>query len=161
MLAAGVPRPRPARRLAAAAVLAVLGNACTYFHGDSRVLVTSTPPGGFIFVDGTDSGQATPSMVDLGGILGDDHTITVRKQGYEEETREVFHYTTAYGAKWIDGALDPGLWRLPLWWPLGDWILPLGVRWRYVPHELHVRLYKPGEAPATVATSGTDGDLGR
>ncbi len=45
----------------------------------------------------------------------------------------------------------PGLWTLPLWWTIGDVIMPFAVRWRYVPHELHVKLYKPGEGPVTEA----------
>lgn len=138
---------RPACAHAAALALALLGGACTYFSGDARVLVTSTPPGAAILIDGSESGQTTPSMVDLGGITGNDHKITVRKRGYVDESRQVFHYTTAHAARWIDGAMDPGLWQLPLWWTLGDWVLPLGVRWRYVPHEVHVLLYKDGEGP--------------
>jgi hypothetical protein len=133
-----------------AAMFAWLGSACTYFEGDSRVLVTSTPPGAYILVDGNDSGLTTPSMVDLGGILGSDHRITVRKRGFQDESRDVFHYTTAYTSKWIDGAMEPSLISLPLWWTLGDVIMPFGVRWRYVPHELHVRLYTEGEGPVTV-----------
>jgi hypothetical protein len=141
---------RPAQT--AAVALAVLGSACTYFHGDEHVLVTSTPPGAAILVDGVDTGQTTPSMVDLGGLIGligSDHVITVRKRGFVDETRQVYHYTTAYTARWIDGALDMGLWRLPLWWTLGDWVFPIGVRWRWVPHELHTRLYKEGEGPVS------------
>jgi hypothetical protein len=92
-------------------------------------------------------------MVELGGITGNDHEVTVRKRGYVEEVRQVYHYTTAYTARWIDGAMDPGLWRLPLWWTLGDWIMPVGVKWRYVPHELHVQLYKEGQGPVTATES--------
>ncbi|MEZ5966006.1 MAG: PEGA domain-containing protein [Planctomycetota bacterium] len=133
-------------------VAAWLAPACTHFQGDARVLVTSTPPGAYILVDGADSGRTTPSMVDLDGIVGSSHHITVRKRGFDDETREVYHYTTAHTARWIDGALGPGLWNLPLWWTLGDWFLPAAVRWRYVPHELHVRLYPEGEGP--VSTGG-------
>lgn len=136
------------RRIAAVG-LALVASACTYFHGDSRVLVTSTPPGAYILVDGDDSGLTTPSMVELGGIVGGGHKITVRKRGFDDETRDVFHYTTASSAKWLDGAVEPPIPSLPLWWTMGDWIFPLAVRWRYVPHELHVRLYKVGEGPVT------------
>lgn len=140
----------------AVVVLVLLGSACTHFQGDARVLVTSTPAGAYILVDDADSGQTTPSMVDLDGIVGSAHRITLRKRGFTPETREVFHYTTAYTSKWIDGAMTPGLWALPLWWTLGDWLFPFAVRWRYVPHELHVRLYREGEGPVTA--SGPDAD---
>jgi hypothetical protein len=141
---------RRARSTLAALVLASL-SACTFFRGDDRVLVTSTPPGAAILVDGNDVGQTTPSMVELGGIAGSDHAITVRKRGFMDETRQVLHYTTAYTSNWWQGALDPGLWRLPLWWTLGDIVMPFGVRWRYVPHEVHVKLYREGEGPVTAA----------
>ena len=151
-----MPRPRSEPRPTARAVLPlVLANAgCTFFSGDDRVLVTSTPAGAEILVNGEFTGQTTPSMVDLGGILGSDHTITVRKRGFVEEQRRVFHYTTAYTSKWNEGALEPGLWELPLWWTIGDFVLPFGVRWRYVPHELHVQLYREGEAPVTAGDAG-------
>lgn len=133
-----------ARRLAA---LALAGAGCTYFQGDARVLVTSTPPGARILVDGEDSGRTTPSMVDLGGILGSDHELRIEKRGFDPETRRVYHFTRAYTARWIDGAVELTLWPFPFFWPLGDWVLPAGVRWIYVPHEVHVRLYPEGEAP--------------
>lgn len=138
-------------QLAITLVATAFCNACTFFRGDSRVLVTSTPAGASITVDGADSGQTTPSMVDLGGIAGSNHEITVRKRGFDQETRQVLHYTTAYTSAWIQGAQDPGLWTLPLWWTMGDVIMPFAVRWRYVPHELHVKLYKQGEGPVTEA----------
>lgn len=133
--------------LAGLAAAALCG--CTWVSGDHRVLVTSEPAGARILVDGEDTGHTTPSMVDLGALLGTDHNITVRKKGFAPEERRVVHYTTAYTARWIDGAADVGLWTFPLFWPLGDWVLPVGVRYVYVPHELYVRLYREGEAPVS------------
>lgn len=144
------PVPRPTRsRLPL--LLALLAPACTYVSGDERVLVTSTPAGAHILVDGQDTGQTTPSMVALGGIAGSDHQITLRKRGFGDEVRDVYHYTTAYTATWNKGAVDVGIWNLPLWWPLGDWVLPAGVRYVYVPHELHVQLYAEGKGPVSNA----------
>ncbi len=139
-------------------LLCCLLPACTYANGDHRVLVTSTPAGARILVDGEDTGKTTPAMVPLGGILGSDRNLTVRKKGFDPEHRRVVHYTRSYAARWIDGAVEPTLWSLPLWWPLGDWVLPLGVRWTYVPHEVHVQLYPEGTAPVAAKADGkTDG----
>jgi hypothetical protein len=127
----------------------LLAGACTYFSGDDRVLVTSTPAGAEILVDGEPTGRTTPSLVELGGMTGGDHSITVVKPGFDPETRKVYHYTTTATSRWIDGATAPEVWNFPLWWTLGDFVLPFAVRWRYVPHELHVRLYREGEGPVS------------
>lgn len=126
---------------------ALLLPSCTYLSGDANVLVTSTPAGADILLNGEDTGRTTPTLLELGGIAGRSHAITVRKIGYEDEVRQVYHYTTGYTSRWIDGAVEPGVWNFPLWWTLGDFFTPFGVRWRYVPGELHVRLHRRGEAP--------------
>lgn len=120
--------------------------ACTYASGDPRVMVTSTPAGAEILVDGLATGRTTPSMLDLDGIIGSDHQITLRKAGYQTEHREVVHYSHWYTSHWIDGT-DYRLFALPIWWTLGDFFTPFAVQWQYVPHQLHVTLYPDGEAP--------------
>ena len=128
--------------------------ACTYASGDSRVLVTSTPPGADILVDGLATGQSTPDFIELGGILGDDHVITLVKTGFDAEEREVVHYTHWYTSRWIDG-VDFRVFAFPLWWTTGDFITPFAVRWEYVPHELHVVLHPKGESPVHSADYGS------
>ena len=113
------------------------------------MLVTSAPAGAEILVDGEPTGFTTPHMLDLGGFFGGDHVLTLRKRGYVDENRTVYHYTTFYTSKWIDGASDIILWPVPLWWTTGDLLFPFAARWVYVPHELYVRLYTEGEAPVT------------
>ncbi len=134
---------------ALALALAALLSGCTYFTGDPSVLITSTPAGAEVLIDGQSTGQTTPVKVDLGGISGDDHDITVRKAGFADETRRVHHYTTLYGSRWIDGATDLVLPAFFLFWTFGDFLTPFGVRWRYVPHEVHVVLYERGQEPVT------------
>lgn len=124
--------------------------ACTYLEGDPHVVVSSTPPGAEIIVDGTNTGRTTPSKLDLGGFTGSDHEVTLRKPGFREARRRVFHYRTAGMSRWIDGATEPTIWPMPLWWTMGDMLLPFSVDWRYVPHEVHARLYKL-DAPAPVS----------
>jgi len=120
---------------------------CTYFAGNPYVVVTSHPPGAEILVDGNGTGLTTPAKLELGGITGDDHTITLRKEGYDDEVRTVYHYTSLYGTRMVDGATEVAVWLNPSYWTLGDLMLPLGVKWRYVPHELYVVMYGEGQSP--------------
>lgn len=121
--------------------------ACTFASGDSRVLVTSQPAGAEILIDGEATGLWTPHFVDLGSLLGSDHRITVKKPGFEPESREVYHYTTVYTSRWIDGGDLDTFFTSPLFWTIGDTLTPFAVRWQYVPHELYMTLYRDGEGP--------------
>ena len=123
-------------------------SACTYVHGDSRVLVTSEPPGADILVDGEDTGFTTPTMLDLGAFFGDSHVVTVQMDGFEPETREVVHRRIWRGSRWIDGT-DLRVFAFPLHWTFGDFFTPLEVEFLYVPAELYIVLWKAGEAPVT------------
>lgn len=135
-------------RAALLAVCLLLAPACTALKGDPRVLVTSTPAGAAILVNGEDTGLTTPAMVDLGGFFGGDHEIALELEGRDTERRWVRHHSTAATSRWNDGA-DPNLLgiTLPLFWTFGDWFLPFEVQWRYTPHEVHAVLYDEGEAP--------------
>ena len=145
---------RPTRlALAALALAALLLPSCTYFSGRSTVHISSTPAGAYIFLDGVDTGETTPAMLDLGtfgngaGMLASDRVVTIRKKGFEPESRTLHHHTTVYTSEWVDGATTWWFGIAPLFWTLGDFFLPFGVNWDYVPHDLHVKLYPEGEAP--------------
>ncbi len=127
---------------------------CTFFSGSSTVLVTSSPPGAEIFVDGEPTGSTTPCLIDMDPYGDSNHQVTLQKPGFEPEQREVFHYTTGYTSRWIDGA-DEKVISFPLWWTLGDILTPFGVKWQYVPHELHARLYPPGVGPVVLGSENT------
>ncbi|MCC6669847.1 MAG: PEGA domain-containing protein [Planctomycetes bacterium] len=130
----------------AAALLAFLP-ACTFLDGDPSVLVTSTPPGAEILVDGQPTGKTTPALLELDGFFGDHHVITLRKRGFSDEERQVTHYRQLYGSRWIDGAAAIEVWSFPFFWTAGDVVTPFAIKWRYVPHEVHARLYREGQAP--------------
>ena len=106
--------------------------------------MSSDPLGAEIHVDGRDSGKTTPSMLDLGGILGSDHEITIIKKGFEPERRKVTHYTRFDTIKLNDGVTDYQTFPFPLWFTFGDFFFPFEVRWAYVPHNLHVKLFPEG-----------------
>lgn len=144
----------PAKLLTAfLACLALTLPACTYAEGRSTILVTSTPAGAAIFVDGEDTGETTPVMLDFSSLLnatdffGSDRVVTIRKKGFEPESRFVNHHSTFYASKWLDGSTTFWFMSAPLFWTFGDFFLPFGAKWDYVPHEVHVRLYPEGEAP--------------
>ena len=130
-------------------VLALLSclwlGACTWFSGDSHVLITSEPPGAKIWVDGKDTGKTTPSLIELGGLLDNDHAITLTKKGYLTGGRLISSFTEGYTVRLIDGVAEIGLPPFPLFWTVGDLLVPFGVRWDHVPHDIYVKLYKPGE----------------
>ena len=81
-------------------LLALSLPSCTYWSGDPTVRISSTPAGAFIFLDGEDTGETTPAMLDLGtflnldGFLGSDRVVTIRKKGYEPERRILHHHAT-------------------------------------------------------------------
>ncbi|MCB9890265.1 MAG: PEGA domain-containing protein [Planctomycetes bacterium] len=117
---------------------------CLWIEGDARVFVTSDPAGADILIDGRDTGLTTPAKVDLDGFFGDDHTIQVQKIGFEPEERIVTHYRAWNTSKWNDGAADWSTFAFPLFWTFGDFIFPFEVKYAYVPHQLHVKLYEQG-----------------
>jgi hypothetical protein len=104
------------------------------------VLISSEPLGAHIHVDGQDTGKTTPSRLQLGGTLGHDHQVLLTKTGYRPARRRLFQYTEGYTSKWMDGVDDPVLPALPLFWTVGDFVFPFGVRSALLPAEIHVRL---------------------
>ena len=131
--------------LPALAALMWAATACTWAEGNPYVLVASEPPGASILVDGDDSGLTTPARLDLGGFFGSSHEITVRKAGFQPETRAVYHYSSYSTARWIDGAAAPEVWSFPFFWTPGDFLFPFAASWTFVPAELYIRLYREGE----------------
>jgi hypothetical protein len=127
-----------------------LASACTWFGVDSHVTVTSRPQGAQVLIDGEDSGRTTPVKLDLGGLLGGDHTITLRKRGYGDESRRVLHHTSLYTSRWQDGSELRSV-TFPLWWTLGDFATPFAARTEYVPSALHVVLHPAGDGPVDAA----------
>jgi hypothetical protein len=125
---------------ALAVPLLALATACTSWSSRDHVLVTSEPAGARVIVDGRDTGRTTPVRLPIGGNLGTDHTITVEKNGFRPASRRVYQHTEGYTSRWIDGAFDPSMPPLPLFWTTGDFLLPFGVRGAILPAELHVQL---------------------
>jgi hypothetical protein len=132
-------------RLLPVLLLLLLLPACTSWSSDEHVLVTSDPPGARILVDGIDTGRTTPAKLAIGGNFGRDHVVTLQKRGYRPARRRLYQYTEGYTAKWLDGAYEPGLPSLPLFWSAGDFFFPFGLRGALLPAELLVKLERDDE----------------
>lgn len=133
------------RHLLLIALLSLLG-ACTWFHNEPFVMVTSDPPGAQILINGLDSGLTTPSRLNLGTHFGGHYQIELVKPGHRPERRLLVQYTEGYTSKWIDGAYEDVLPPLPFFWTTGDMLLPFALYSTLVPGELHCKLY-PVDAP--------------
>jgi len=131
----------------ALALASMLLPSCTYIQGDDRVLVTSTPPGAWIAVDGVDIGHSTPHQFNLSNYGAHDHLITVTKQGYEPESREIYYHSQWRTSVWKEGAVEDLQFTWPVFWTFGDFFLPFEYRWEFVPREMFVQLYPQGQAP--------------
>jgi hypothetical protein len=126
-------------------LLLLLCPACTWFSSREKVLIASEPLGARIWVDGADTGLTTPASVPLGGLFGGAHTIVLNKPGYRPAKRQVRQYTEGYSSTWLDGASsDVSLLPLPLFWTVGDFLTPFGVRAAILPGELYVVLERDG-----------------
>ena len=125
-------------------LLPVLLSSCVWFEGDSRVFVSSDPQGAQIWIDGELSEHTTPAQLDLGGIFGDTHRIQVGKKGYEAEVRIVTHYTQFDTTKINEWVGDANTIPFPTWATFDDLLFPWKVKWVYVPHNLHVKLFPEG-----------------
>ncbi len=138
---------RPASRLRAlaAVLLCLAAPACVTSTGDSRVFLTSDPPGADVAVDGKDTGLTTPATLDLGETIPGNHELTFSKEGYERETRSVLHHKILYTSAWKDAVVGVETPPFPLWFTFGNFFAPIGVHWQFEPHELHVKLYRRGE----------------
>lgn len=131
---------RPLKPLAA--LLFACLPACTYVQSHENVLVSSEPLGARILVDGRDTGKTTPARLTIGGNFGTDHIIELDKPGYRPVRRRVYQYTEGYTSRWNNGVYDMVMPPLPVFWTVGDFITPFGIRGAILPAELYVQLDK-------------------
>lgn len=116
--------------------------ACTYWQSHENVLVSSEPLGARILVDGTDTGKTTPARLTIGGNFGTGHVIELNKQGYRTVQRRVYQHTEGYTSRWNNGVYDMVMPPLPVFWAVGDFVTPFGIRGAILPAELYVQLDK-------------------
>ena len=123
----------------------LLGTSCFSIKRPQGVLITSNPPGAQILVDGVDTGETTPSMMDIAGLFGGNHVLELRREGYRPARRVLYQYTKGYTSRWVEGAAGAELPTMPLFWTMGDMFVPFGIVNAIVPEELYVKLYREDE----------------
>ncbi|MEC7583107.1 MAG: PEGA domain-containing protein [Planctomycetota bacterium] len=126
-------------------VLALLSSGCFTIQKAQGVLITSEPAGAQIFIDGADTGNTTPSMMDLGALFGGNHILELRREGFRPARRVLYQYTEGYTSRWVDGSGGPEIPPLPLWWTFEQFFFPFGINNGIVPEELYVKLYREDE----------------
>ncbi|PIE22220.1 MAG: hypothetical protein CSA62_13580 [Planctomycetota bacterium] len=119
-------------------------SSCLWLSAKDRVFVYSDPAGGEVWVDGINTGKTTPAELELGGLMGGDHLIEVRKEGYETERRIAKHWDDFRTSQWDEGHPDLVTPAFPLWWTVGDLFFPFAIESFYVPSDLYVRLFPQG-----------------
>ena len=118
---------------------------CTWFSQEQGVLITSTPAGAHVFIDGNDMGATTPVKLAVAGSFGTDHVLTLKKRGFRDEQRLLTQFTEGYSSMWVNGAATESEPTLPIFWTAGDLLIPFGVRSAIVPGEVYVKLYRDDE----------------
>jgi len=115
-------------------------NGCVYWKSHENVLISSDPLGARILVDGRDTGKTTPSRLAIGGNFGTDHIIELQKPGFRPARRRVYQHTEGYTSRWNNGVYDMVMPPLPVFWSVGDFVTPFGIRGALLPAELYVQL---------------------
>ena len=125
--------------------LALVSTGCFSIQQAQGVLITSQPAGARILIDGADTGKTTPSVMDLTSLFGGNQVLELRRTGFRPARRVLYQYTEGYTTRWIDGAGGAEIPPMPLWWTMGDLMVPFGINNGIVPEELYVKLYREDE----------------
>lgn len=143
------------RVLALAAFAGLSG--CSLLAPNRSVMLSTTPPGANVLVDGKNSGFVTPCQVQFD--VDEDVRIDFESPGFRTETRFLTPDDRVYSILWDEMYVGPQTWHFPLWLPLGDFLVP--VKWTegHAPGRIHVDLDRvsdvgtPAAAPAKNAPS--------
>lgn len=120
---------------------------CFSVRSDHDVLISSEPPGAQIFLDGENTGLTTPAMVSWGWWFGSDHDVVLKKAGYRDASRHLYHHHRQRTSMWIDGVAGVDVWAFPIFWTTSDFLIPIGVFRGYSADEVLVQL-QPSDQPA-------------
>ena len=127
------------RRLLPALLLAALASCA------SRVPITlaSDPPGAEVWVNGRESGLATPCVVELDD--GDDYEVQLRLPGYVPATRRIVEGGEREAIYWREMSAGTRTWDFPLFLNIHDFFRPAPVKHRLVPQRIFVRLRREAD----------------
>ena len=77
-------------------LLSLLLTSCTFVSENYNVMVASEPPGAEILLDGLPTGRTTPAMLSMEDESSSSHVLTLRKTGFEDESRTIYYYKEGY-----------------------------------------------------------------
>ena len=118
--------------------VALLCASCLSNTASPGVFLATDPPGARVYVDGADSGFATPCSISLNKTV--EHEVAFLLDGYEIARRELYPSTHWTVVPWSDGELDVGIWRFPLFLTLEGLLFPFGEDDNLVPSRVYVPL---------------------
>jgi len=118
--------------------------ACVASTASPGVFFATNPPGARVFVNGEDSGFATPCAISLDKTR--EHEVAFVLDGYDVARRDLFPNTRWTATSWSDGDIGLSLWRFPLFLTFQGLFFPFGEDDDLVPSRLYV--------PLEIATEG-------
>jgi len=124
--------------------LALLSTACVASTASPGVFFATDPPGARVFVNGADSGFATPCAISLDKTR--EHEVAFVLDGYDVARRELYPSTRWTATPWSSGDIDLGIWRFPLFLTFEGLFFPFGEDDDLIPSRVFV--------PLEIATEG-------
>lgn len=116
----------------------LLSTGCVSSTASPGVFLATNPPGARVYVDGADTGFATPCSISLNKTV--EHEVAFLLDGYEVARRELVPNTHWTVIPWSDGELDVGIWRFPLFLTFRGLLFPFGENDNLVPSRVYVPL---------------------
>jgi hypothetical protein len=126
-----------------AAGLACVASGCLFTRAQPGVMLSSSPPGATILVDGADSGFVTPAVLSL--PRSDWVRIDFLLEGHVPQSRLLGPGQRVYLIPWTDGYIGLHTWYFPLFLEFEYIVFPLRVDDNLSPQRVHVRLVSAAE----------------
>jgi hypothetical protein len=145
----GVQRTPFLASAATSLVLAATLSGCALLAPDRPVVLSSTPPGATVRVDGRTSGFVTPCQIQLD--VDEDVRIDFELPGFRGETRWLTPHDEVYTVLWHEMTIGPHTWNFPLFLSRFDVFVP--VKWSegHAPGRIHVDLDRLSDEDAGAA----------
>lgn len=126
----------PVTLLAAGALAALQG--CALLAPERAVVLSTTPAGATVLVDGRNSGFVTPCQLQLD--VDEDVRIDFELPGFRRETRVLTPDAEVYAVLWHEMTVGAHTWNFPLFLSRFDAFVP--VKWTegHAPGRVHVEL---------------------
>ncbi len=135
---------RLTRALSLLVIWSLLLPGCVMNTASPGVFLATNPPGARVFVDGKDTGFATPCAISLDKTR--EHEVAFLLDGYEVARRDLFPNTRWTTTSWADGDIGLSIWRFPLFLTFTGLFFPFSEDDDLVPSRVYI--------PLEIATEG-------